>query len=114
MGLKDLTLSKRQSNINKWISNNSKKDYNDLGPNTQRKVEMGENVFVNRADYYKDTPKGKLRTYLEKLPVGSTIDRTKLREKFKMTSSEGAVSEVIRTFPKKKFKFVDLSKMGKT
>ena len=110
MGLKDLTLSKRQSNINKWISKNSKKAYNDLGPNVQRKVEMGENVFVNRADYYKDTPKGKLRTYLEKLPVGSTIDRTKLREKFKMTSSEGAVSEVIRTFPKKKFKFVDLSK----
>jgi len=30
MGLKDLTLSKRQSNINKWISNNSKKDYNNL------------------------------------------------------------------------------------
>ena len=63
-----------------------------------------------RADYYKDTPKGKLRAYLEKLRVGSTINRAELAEKFKMTSSEGAVSEVIKTFPKKKFKFVDLSR----
>ena len=110
MGLKDLTLSKRQSNINKWISKNSKKAYNDLQRSTQIKVEKGINVFVNKADYYKDTPKGKLRTYLEKLPVGSTINREKLREKFKMTSSKGAVSEVINSFPKKKFKFVDLQR----
>ena len=110
MGLKDLTLSKRQSNINKWISKNSKKAYNNLTYEKQRKIELGETVFVNRADYYKDTPKGKLRAYLEKLRVGSTINRAELAEKFKMTSSEGAVSEVIKTFPKKKFKFVDLSR----
>ena len=110
MGLKDLTLSKRQSNINKWISKNSKKAYNDLNPSTQRKVEMGENVFVNKIDEYKNTPKGKLRAYLEKLPVGSTLNRKELAEKFGMTSSKGAVSEVINSFPKKKFKFVDLQR----
>ena len=87
MGLKDLTLSKRQSNINKWISKNSKKAYNNLTYEKQRKIELGETVFVNRADYYKDTPKGKLRAYLEKLRVGSTIDRQKLGKKFGMTSS---------------------------
>ena len=110
MGLKDLTLLKRQSNINKWISKNSKKAYDNLIYKKQRKVELGETVFENRADYYKDTPKGKLRAYLKKLRVGSTINRKELAEKFKMTSSEGAVSEVIKTFPKKKFKFVDLSR----
>ena len=110
MGLKDLTLSKRQSNINKWISNNSKKDYNNLTYEQQRRVEIGENTFVSKIDQYKNTPKGKLRAYLEKLRVGSTIDRQKLGKKFGMTSSMGAVSEVINSFPKKKFKFVDLQR----
>ena len=75
MGLKDLTLSKRQSNINKWISNNSKKAYNNLTYEQQRRVEIGENTFVSKIDQYKNTPKGKLRSYLE------TTSREKLLEK---------------------------------
>ena len=54
--------------------------------------------------------KGRLRSYLEKLRVGSTISREKLAEKFGMTSSKGGVSDVLNDLPEKKFKFVDLYK----
>ena len=52
--------------------------------------------------------KARLKSYLENLRVGSTINRTKLAEKFGMTSSMGGVSETINSLPGKKFKFEDL------
>ena len=52
--------------------------------------------------------KGRLRSYLEKLRVGSTISREKLAEKFGMTSSMGGVSDTINSLPEKKFKFENL------
>jgi hypothetical protein len=52
--------------------------------------------------------KGRLRSYLEKLRVGSTISREKLAEKFGMTSSKGGVSDTINSLPEKKFKFENL------
>ena len=54
--------------------------------------------------------KGRLRSYLENLRVGSTVSREKLAEKFGMTSSMGGVSDVLNDLPEKKFKFEDLYK----
>jgi len=54
--------------------------------------------------------KARLKSYLENLRVGSTINRAKLAEKFGMTSSMGGVSDTINSLPEKKFKFEDLYK----
>ena len=40
--LKDLTKKQRQSNINKFISKNSKKIYDNLSSTTQRRIQLGE------------------------------------------------------------------------
>ena len=52
--------------------------------------------------------KARLKSYLENLRVGSTINRTKLAEKFGMTSSMAGVSNTINSLPGKKFKFENL------
>ena len=106
--LKDLTLEQRQANIDKWISSNSKKDYDNLSFSSKRRVELGENVLKNKTIQYADTPKGKLREYIKNLPNGSTVNRQELAEKFGIKKqSMGTVTEVFQEFPDKNFKFVN-------
>ena len=106
--LKDLTLEQRQANIDKWISSNSKKDYDNLSFSSKRRVELGENVLKNKTIQYADTPKGKLREYIKNLPNGSTVNRQELAEKFGIKKqSMGTVTEVFQEFPNKNFKFVN-------
>ena len=80
--LKDLTLKQRQANIDKWILNNSKKAYDDLADSSKRRVQIGENVVINKTLQYANTPKGKLREYVKNLPAGSTVNRQELAKKF--------------------------------
>jgi hypothetical protein len=106
--LKDLTLKQRQANINKWISSNSKKAYDDLADSSKRRVQLGENVTTDKALQYADTPKGRLREYIKNLPNGSTVNRQELAEKFGIKKqSMGTVTEVFQEFPDKNFKFVN-------
>ena len=109
-GLKDLTTKERQSNINKFISKYSKKDYDNLSRTRKRKVQLGENVFMDLKDAYANTPKGKLREYVKNLPSGSTVNRRELAEKFGIKKqSMGTVTDVFQEFPNKNFKFEQLS-----
>jgi hypothetical protein len=106
--LKDLTLEQRQANINKWISNNSKKAYDDLADSSKRRVQLGENVVIDKTLQYANTPKGKLREYVKNLPAGSTVNRQELAKKFGIKKqSMGNVTEVFQEFADKNFKFVN-------
>ena len=106
--LKDLTSKQRQANINKWISSNSKKAYDDLADSSKRRVQLGQNVITDKNLQYADTPKGKLREYIKNLPNGSTVNRQKLAEEFGIKKqSMGTVTEVFQEFPDKNFKFVN-------
>jgi len=58
-------------------------------------------------DRFVNSKKRQLESYLKQLPVGSTIERKKLAEKFKLTSSMGTVSDVLNSLPEKKFKFIN-------
>ena len=58
-------------------------------------------------DRFVNSKKRRLESYLKQLPVGSTIERKKLAEKFKLTSSMGTVSDVLNSLPEKKFKFIN-------
>jgi len=58
-------------------------------------------------DRFVNSKKRQLEFYLKQLPVGSTIERKKLAEKFKLTSSMGTVSDVLNSLPEKKFKFIN-------
>ena len=99
VNLKDLTLKKRQSNIDKWISNNSQEAYDNASQASKRKIQLGENVVLDKKIQYADTTKGKLRTYLSELPDGSTINRKTLAEKFGIKkASMGNVTEVLNDF----------------
>lgn len=106
--LKDLTLEQRQANINKWISSNSKKAYDDLADSSKRRVQIGQNVIIDKTLRYADTPKGKLREYVKNLPAGSTVNRRELAKKFGIKKqSMGNVTEVFQEFANKNFKFVN-------
>ena len=108
--LKDLTTKQRQSNINKFISKNSKKIYDNLSSTTQRRIQLGEKVVLDKKAQYVDTPKGKLREYVKNLPSGSTVNRQELAKKFGIKKeSMGTVTEVFKEFPNKNFKFEQLS-----
>jgi len=108
VNLKDLTLKKRQSNIDKWISNNSQEAYDNASQASKRKIQLGENVVLDKKIQYADTTKGKLRTYLSELPDGSTINRKTLAEKFGIKkASMGNVTEVLNEFKDKNFKFIN-------
>ena len=113
--LKDLTFKKRQSNINKWISNNSKEAYDNASVASKRRIQLGENVILDRKLLYKDTTKGKIREYLSNLPDGATINRRTIKEKFKIKkASMGNLSEVLNEFKDKNFKFINPVKGEKT
>ena len=113
--LKDLTFKKRQSNINKWISNNSQEAYDNASVASQRRIQLGENVILDRKLLYKDTTKGKIREYLSNLPDGATINRRTIKEKFKIKkASMGNLSEVLNEFKDKNFKFINPVKGEKT
>jgi hypothetical protein len=104
--LKDLTTKQRQSNINKFINKNSKKAYDNLSRTSKRRVQLGENVVIDRKTLYTDTPKGKLREYIKNLPSGSTVNRQELAKKFGIKkTSIGNLTKVFQEFPNKNFKF---------
>ena len=104
--LKDLTTKQRQSNINKFISKNSKKAYDNLSKTSKRRVQLGQKVVIDKKAEYADTPKGKLREYVKNLPSGSTVNRQELAKKFGIKKgSMGNVTEVFQEFPNKNFKF---------
>ena len=108
--LKDLTTNQRQSNINKFISKNSKKIYDNLSDASKRIVQLGQKVVIDKKTQYVDTPKGKLREYVKNLPSGSTVNRQELAKKFGIKKeSMGNVTEVFQEFPNKNFKFEQLS-----
>jgi hypothetical protein len=105
-GLKDLTTKERLSNINKFISKYSKKDYDNLSKTSKRRVQLDQNVVIDKKAEYADTPKGKLREYVKNLPSGSTVNRQELAKKFGIKKeSMGNVTEVFQEFPNKNFKF---------
>ena len=109
--LKDLTLEQRQANINKWISNNSQEAYDNASQASQRRIQLGENVVLDKKLQFADSAKGKLRTYLSELPDGSTINRKTLAENFGIKKqSMGTVTEVLNEFKDKNFKFINPQK----